>query len=210
MKTLNSFAELSSLDDTSKLEYSLANNRDLFSAEIERVAKEYKEKIEAEKNIATDALAKANQSVEDLQKAQAELDQIKAELNTIKQAQANLEAQTVFNDRMSALDAEYELDEEDRASLASDIKDLDEAGFEKFVNSFKKYAKNKSKAFLASLNTSTASTSTASDATVVADALDNATTKEGQTVPNTATASEKSLEEKYKDAFSKDNVSVSI
>jgi hypothetical protein len=56
------------------------------------------------------------------------------------------EASQKFNDRMASLDEEFDLDDEDRKIIASDIKGLDEEGFAAYMTKAKKLMCGKSKA----------------------------------------------------------------
>jgi hypothetical protein len=74
---------------------------------------------------------------------------IKKELEEIKEAQATKAAEDLFNQRMAAFDTEYELDDEHRSIIASDIKDMNEEDFDSYAKkmevllSRQKYGGNK-------------------------------------------------------------------
>lgn len=106
-------------------------------------------------------LAKVNESKAAKEKAEAELTSLKAtqeaqatELAATKQKLADLEAKAsaeaaanLFSSRMAEMDAEFELDDEDRQVLASDIKTLDEKAetFAAFKDKMGKLMKDKKK-----------------------------------------------------------------
>ena len=54
------------------------------------------------------------------------------ELETLKEEQRIKAAEDLFNQRMAAFDEAYELDDEHRAIIASDIKDMSEEDFESY------------------------------------------------------------------------------
>lgn len=106
-------------------------------------------------------LAKINESKAAKEKAEAELTSLKAtqeaqatELAATKQKLADLEAKAsaeaaanLFSSRMAEMDAEFELDDEDRQVLASDIKTLDEKAetFAAYKDKMGKLMKDKKK-----------------------------------------------------------------
>ena len=63
----------------------------------------------------------------------AEFESVKKELEEIKEAQAIKAAEDLFNQRMAAFDSEYELDDEHRSIIASDIKGMSEEDFEAYA-----------------------------------------------------------------------------
>jgi hypothetical protein len=79
----------------------------------------------------------------------SDFESVKKELEEIKEAQAIKAAEDLFNQRMSAFDEEYELDDEHRSIIASDIVDMSEEDFESYAKkmevllSRQKYGGNK-------------------------------------------------------------------
>lgn len=68
-------------------------------------------------------------------------------LNEIEQAKATEEIARKFNERMVGLDAEFDLSDEERQIIATEIKDLDDAAFAAYANKCKILMKEKSKAY---------------------------------------------------------------
>lgn len=139
MKVLKTFEDIKLINEDNASEYSFANIDLIASGEIERISKEYEEKITAEKT----ALASAQKDAED---AKIQLQTLATEVADLKLKQSLAEAEQKFNERMSMLDESFELDTESRQAIASDINGIDEASFEKWFSSFSKYAKGKCKA----------------------------------------------------------------
>ena len=107
-----------------------------------------------------------------------------------------------FNERMSAFDAEYELDDESRQVIASDIADLDDDSFAAYKNKMAVFMKNKKKGEMKDEKKEEAKSSASVD-----EVLDNASEKGEKTaaaIAATSIASEDSLFEKYKQAFNYD------
>jgi hypothetical protein len=132
------------------------------------------------------------------------------ELEKLHNEAAQRSAQETFSQRMVSFDNLYELSQEDRAEIAAQVKDLDNAGFEKISNSFKTLLKEKNKEVIkakqslevkASVNTDTA---TAAAGTVVDAAVDNSV-KDKTVVPNTTTAAAPSLSERMRKGFKMEN-----
>ena len=177
---------------------------------------------------------------EDLVKASAEatqeLESLKAEIATTLEEVAKLKGEISareiadkFNDRMSELDDRFELEDEDRVVLASDLRGL-ESTDEAYADYKEKLAvmwNHKTKAFkeeqqkaldekveeqvqkrLAELSSSEATEETTEE--VVEEVIENAEVEE-ETVANNngaSTEDDLSLREKFKKAFSKDNVTI--
>ena len=116
-----------------------------FVKAIQNGSEEYAKKLEErESALKLAEEAKAN-SEKALQETQEVLAQVKKELEEIRAAQeAETLAQT-FQARMSAIDNEFDLDDEDRQLIASDIKDLDDESFAKYMSKCKKLMSGKMK-----------------------------------------------------------------
>ena len=153
-----------------------------------------------------------------------ELEKVKATLAALEEEKAAKIREEVFNARMASFDEEYDLSDEDRQVLATDIKDLNDETFAAYKNKMAVLMKEKNKATKkakmakeAEMKEKAAATEVvakvvevkASEAKeVVNQALDNGT-KQVTDVPATATANEPSLYERYKKAFSIEGFNVS-
>lgn len=74
-----------------------------------------------------------------------ELEAVRAELGAIKQAQAAAAAEQAFNERMSTIDATFELNDEERGFIVAEVRDLDNEAFAKWMEKSKKLMKEKMK-----------------------------------------------------------------
>ena len=185
-----------------------------------------KETMEKEK----EGLVKASEeAVKELQELRAQFSNTSEEVEKLRTEISARETADKFNERMSELDDEFELEDEDRVVLASDLKSL-EPSDEAYASYKEKLAvmwKHKTKAFqedqqqaleakieeqvqkrLGELNTSEATEEGAED--IVEQAMDNTEVEEAAVANNDGEAgeSELSLREKFKQAFSKDNVTI--
>ena len=179
---------------------------------IESELKEASERFSAEKHAAEKALNEAQEKLEsvstDSDNIKAELDSVREELSSLKAEKEQRESEELFNQRMASLDESYVLEDEDRKVLASQIKELDEEGWESFSSNVKVLLRDKSREVLAKKEEEKAEevveTTNASEETsenIVEDALDRGEAI-AEVVPASTEASELSTYDKFKDAFS--------
>ena len=113
---------------------------------IENQLQEASEKFVEEKQEVETKLKAAEESNSQIA---SDFEVIKKELEEIKEAQAAKQAEDLFNQRMAAFDEEYELDDDHRSIIASDIADMSEEDFEAYAKkmevllSRQKYGGNK-------------------------------------------------------------------
>lgn len=110
------------------------------SIRLENLRKEQESHTAKIEEAKAQALASAEQLTKDL-------DVVRQELAQIKQAQAAAAAEEAFQNRMQALEAEFDLDDEDRKLLVPEVKAQTEETFAAFMSKQKKLMKEKSKAF---------------------------------------------------------------
>ena len=113
---------------------------------IENQLQEASEQFVAEKKEVTEKLEATQESQTQMT---ADFEAVKKELEEVKEAQAIKAAEDLFNQRMYAFDEEYELDDDHRAIIASDIVDMSEEDFDTYTQkmevllSRQKYGGNK-------------------------------------------------------------------
>lgn len=76
---------------------------------------------------------------------QASLEQVQKELAEVRASQEAIQANQKFQERMAAFDEKFDLDDEDRALLTKDIKDLDDDAFAAYAKKCDKLMAAKSK-----------------------------------------------------------------
>ena len=125
---------------------------------------------------------------------------------------------------MASFDEEYQLDDEDRKVIASDIQDLDEENFNSYKEKMAVLLKGKNKELLAAAEEEAkaseeevteaseeqpeeAKASEEDSEEVVEEAIDNAEV-ENDAVATSTEAEAPTLYEKYKDAFSLENFNI--
>lgn len=182
---------------------------------IEEQLKEASEKFNEEKTETETALKAAK---EDYEKLSAEHGDVREQLEKLSNSIAELEKEKAeriafdkFNERMASLDEAYDLSDEDRQVIASQIKDLDDEAFSKYLTDMKVLLSSRVKSdetpeeveVEVEQAEATASTETSVEE-VVEEALDNAEEIKDE-VPVSANASEADVYDKYKKAFDMGN-----
>lgn len=194
------------------------------SSVVEFIAEEIKKANEtflAEKSEKENELKAANEKIasvttehEAVKKQVQELTEKLASLEAEKEAKAREEA---FNMRMAALDEEFDLEDEDRKVIASDIKDLNDEAFSAYKNKMTVLMKEKTKAYKKAMTekmqkemakaeeikASESSVTAETTQEVVEQAVDNGA-KASTEIPNSAPAAQPSVKEKYAAAFGLD------
>jgi len=178
-----------------------------------------KAKKENELKAANDKIAAVEAEHESVKKTVVELTEKLATIEAEKEAKAREEA---FNMRMAALDEEFDLSDEDRKVIASDIKDLNDETFSAYKNKMSVLMKEKTKAYKKAMaekmqkekemaeKATQASEVKASEAPVaettqevVEQAVDNGA-KASTEIPNSAPVKKPSVKERYAAAFGLD------
>ena len=182
---------------------------------IEEQLKEASEKFNEEKTETETALKAAK---DDYEKLSTEHSDVKEQLDKLSNSIAELEKEKAeriafdkFNERMASLDEAYDLSDEDRQVIASQIKDLDDEAFTKYLTDMQVLLSSRVKSDEAPEEVeveveqaeATASTETSVEE-VVEEALDNAEEIKDE-VPVSANASEADVYDKYKKAFDMGN-----
>jgi hypothetical protein len=216
----------SNWNEFSKLEESVASTK---ISEIWKTGlKEASDKFVAEISAKDAALAKtqeeAAKAVAEVEVVKASYNKVMAELDAIKQGIKAQMDQEAYSARMCEMEDEYDLDDEDRKVVASEIMGMDDETYAGYKNKFASFAKFKSKKFKAQMEeemrakcmkeiqekaaaaTSTASTKTKEE--IAEEALASAKANPGF-VPAPHTDTQVSLLDKYSAAFGKDAVKVS-
>ena len=138
--------KLEEITDALLKEVSASSITDFIAEEIKKVNEKFvSEKAEKENALkaATEKLTSVTAEHDIIKKQVEELSQKLTSLEAEKIAKAQEEA---FNMRMALLDEEYDLSEDDRKVLALDIKDLNEEAFSAFQKKISVLMKEKNKA----------------------------------------------------------------
>lgn len=206
MKFIESLASLEKVtdEDLQKGEVSVANVLQVVKDGIKQANDKYVTELNAEKT----AVAAAQKESEDAKKAALEAkvsaDKAQEKIAALETVLANQEAGQKFQLRMGGLDDKYELDDEYRAVVASDLEGLSDEDFDKYAKKFAVIAKHLNKETLAAASKKEAKVEKKDVKEVVKAALENAEL-EKETVPN-ASAVGDDIKAKLKEAFSTKNL----
>ena len=143
--TIMEIKNIKDINDESLQELSASDISDFIESELEKASEQYS----AEKREVEDALSAAK---EDHDKLQGEHEKMKEELESAKSAIEQIEAEKLerdkqeqFKERMTSLDEKYDLTEDEREVIASDIQDLDEDGYAEYSKKMSVLLSNKEK-----------------------------------------------------------------
>jgi chromosome segregation ATPase len=190
------------------------------SSVAEFVAEEIKkanDQFLAQKSEKENELKAANEKAATLA---SEQEVAKKQLEELTQKLASLEAEQLakaqeeaFNMRMASFDEEYELNDEERKVLASDVKDMNDESFSAYKNKMAIMMKDKSKEAKKAkmekeqkmkasqeVKASEEVTTISTTQDVVEQAVDNGS-KASVEIPNSAPVAEPTIREKYAKAF---------
>ena len=175
---------------------------------IKESLRDASEKFTSEKQEKDGALSEAQEKHEGLLKEQESL---KAELESVKEKLASLETEKAeremlerFNQRMASFDERYDLTDEDRKVLASQVKDLSDEEFAAFDQNMTVLLSSKEKT---EEEVKEVEAYTAEE--VVEAAVENAEV-EKETVPVSSPAEEPSVTDKYSKAFNIDQFDIKV
>ena len=219
-QTLNELKDL--LNEKKFSKEAVASMTDTFADAIRQRDEQYRKDIEAER------LAKEGKTkeYEDLKSSVAQLEEklgaANERISYFENEKRAEEALASFNQRMEEVDEKFELDDQDREFLASELKSLEnQEAYEAFASKLEVLWKHKNKEVQAEFDAQIQArideevakrVSTASTEEVeVEEALDAAeATDSAISNANEAVASEEvSLRDKFKSAFSRDNIEIS-
>ena len=219
-QTLNELKDL--LNEKKFSKEAVANMTDTFADAIRQRDEQYRNDIEAEraaKEGKTKEYEDLRSSVTDLEEKLGAANDRISHFENEKRAEESVAS---FNGRMEEVDQKFELDDQDREFLATELKGLEnQEAYEAFASKLEVLWKHKNKEVQAEFDAQIQArideevakrVSTASTEEVkVEDALDAAETTDAPVAnSNEAVASEKAtLRDKFKAAFSRDNIEIS-
>ena len=171
---------------------------------IEQELKIASEKFAVEKATVESQLKSTKESLDTLVAnqdiLQKEISALKEALSTAEAEKQKILASEKFNERMSAFDAEYDLDAETRQILATEIAEMEDSAFAAFKDKMAVFMKSKKKGEKNDKKQEDSKEAKASVAQIVEDVADKAG-KQVVDIPMTSSASQSSFYEKYKQAF---------
>ena len=209
-------------------EEAVANMTETFAEAIKKKDAEYRESMTKAEKEKEEMVKEKEDMKKSVKKVEDELKAAVEKIQEFESFQKQEEAVACFNARMEAIDQVYELEDEDRKVLASDLKELDksEEAFASYQEKLAVMWKHKNKESKAAfekqiqdrideevakkLSVSNASEQKTAEE-LAQEALENAKASEGNLPNNNESQSQQptSLREKFANAFSRDNIVVS-
>jgi hypothetical protein len=207
-----------------------ANMTATFTEAIKKKDEEYRKDIETSKSLAEAAEKEKNELKASVDEIQQQLADALSKIEQFETERKAAEALARFNSRMQEIDEIFELDDEDRQVLAEDIKNLDETDevFASYKNKLGVMWKNKNKkakeekdkekekemkaAIDAEVEKRVSSLEKAATSTAsVEEVLENVKASEAGLPNNNQESSkaQKSLFERFSEAFKKENITIS-
>jgi hypothetical protein len=216
--------KIADITDESMKEVKASDVTSFIESEIKKASEEWVAKKAEDEQALETLRAEAESFKAEFEKAKAELEKVQADLDAMKEEVVAREMAEAFQSRMSALDEEYDLSDDDRQVIGSQIKEMDEESFSAWQSSFKVIAKEKAKSYKKEMEDKMkekagemkedkkeevkASTEEGDEA--AKKALDEAKASDGD-LPNAQSQSEPdTLFAKWKKAFNKETVKVTI
>ena len=221
-KTIENVKEI---NDESLNELSASTITDFIKSELEKAADQYQEEMTEKEEALKAATDKSETLQAEHDQLTDELTKVKDALGELEKANAEREAEEKFNQRMSLLDEEYALTDEDREVIASDIKDMQEEAFTAYQNKLSVLLNSKSKTAIAEAEAKAEEVAAeeaqqqevvasevpeetqAAVKEVVEEVLENAETEQDE-VPVSSEAAEPSIYDKYAKAFGLDQFEI--
>ena len=199
---------------------------DFISEEIKKVSDQFVAEKAEKENALKVATEKFDSTFAEQEVLKKQLEEVNQKLTLIQAEQEAKAKQEAFDIRMASFDEDFDLSDEDRQVLATDIKDLNDEAFSAYKNKMAILMKEKNKAakkakmdkedlkdkgvdedkedkngkMIKSSLASTEVSQTLSATEVVDEVLDNSNI-ERNSIPNSTTTAEVSLREKYSKAF---------
>jgi hypothetical protein len=133
------------LNDDSLKQICATDIRALFEEEIKKASEKFTEEQAAKDSVIAEAEKTKAELEAQLEELKQTGEQLKAELEKIKLEAEAREAEEIFQNRMSGLDEDFSLDDEERQIIGEQIKNLDQEAFDKWYKAFNVFAKSKNK-----------------------------------------------------------------
>ena len=223
MELENTISELKELLNEKKFsKEAVANMTDTFAEAIRQRDEQYRQDIEAEKNQKEAVSAEYDALKATVSDLEEKLGQANDRISVFENDKRAEEAVAQFNNRMDELDDKFELDDQDREFLATELKEVGEGeAYAAFASKLEVLWKHKNKEAQAAFNDEIQKrideevAKRVSNASVEEvepeEALDSAEESEAA-VPNaneSVASKPSSLRDKFKAAFSRDNIEIS-
>ncbi len=203
------------ITDESLKEVSASAVSDFIESELKQASEQYaEEKVALEKKIEETGVAHES-LIKDHEELMKKSNELEAQLEELVKANKEREAQEKFNQRMASLDEEYELNDQDREVIATDIKELNDEDFESYSKKLSILLKEKNKELIAKkqeeqkeVTEEVKASDEKIEETSVEAVVEEAKADEEVEIPNSTVAEEETLMTKYQKAFDYDQFEI--
>lgn len=186
IKTLETAASIV----TDLMEVTEASVRDQIANAIAAKSEEFASQLKEKEELLTAAKEAAEAQAGKAKEFEGMLATLKAELDAIKAAQAAAAQEAKFNSRMESIEAEFDLDDEDRSLIVEEVRCMvDDEMFAKWMGKQKKLMAGKKKSAVASATPAPVA-APAAPAVPVAEVIASVTELPNQAIPNAPTQTE--------------------
>lgn len=196
------------ITDESLKELKASEISQFINTELSKLNEKHLADLKAKEDAEKQAKASADQLAKDVQESKAQLVKVSEALTKMQIAEEAKAKDELFNQRMAAWDADYDLEAEDRSAIATQIQDMDETAYAAFQKNTSVFLKNKKKGAKASKGKEACAT--ASDMSTIVEGAIDKSVKDKSEVPATISTEPKTLKEKYAKAFAPDQFTVKI
>ncbi len=222
---------INDITDESLQTLSASAIHDFIRESLETASEEWVEKKQATEKKLAEAEEAHNTLVTDHDAVKTELADLTTKLDKLEAENLEREAQEKFIQRMAKLDEVYDLNDDDRKVLATQIKDLDEEAFEAYSENMSVLLREKNREVLKAAEEEAAKAQAEAEAQAkaqetkeevvaseetqevqdaVEEAVDNAEQDENTVPVNTTASEEETVLEKYQRAFTLDQFEVKL
>jgi hypothetical protein len=209
VKKIMEIKTIEDINDDSMKEVAASEVRDFIASRISDLSKEWELKVEEKENALKGIQAKNEELESKLAETLAEFEKLKLNFDALNSEIKQKEVEATFQRRMSSIDDEFNLTDEDRAIIAEDLQSLaSEEEFEKWMKKFSTFAgaKKKNNEKVSEANEQKVSEVIASEKTVE-EIVSSVEAKE-EVLPNASSPQEVSLVEKISAAFNKNSIKI--
>jgi len=144
-KEIMKITSIKELNEETLKECTASSITDMFDSEIKKANEKWEAEKVAKENQIKELETKNSSLAADQETLKKQLDEVNKKLTELVAAKDAQEAETKFNCRMESLSEEFELDNEERAIIVADIKDMTDEQFEAYAKKMKVLMKNKTK-----------------------------------------------------------------
>ena len=210
------------ITDESLKETSASAVADFIESELKKASEKFSEERDAYEKQLEEAKENGEALSNEHEELKDKLSSVEKVLAELEQEKQERENQQRFNERMSALDEEYALTDEDREVIASDIKDMNNEDFETYSKKLSVLLLEKNKEVLAKKEAeekqaaeeqakeakASETVEEQSDTKAIETVVEEAQVEDSEDIPNSTSAEDQTLAEKYKKAFTIDQFDI--